>query len=78
MFSSELPSIFSAKGPRSLVGRAGQHLRRDLPAAPASRKIHAEDEDAKLTGMTRSLQRRVGALNFPVRGEARDLSPELA
>ena len=59
-------------------GRIGQHLRRDIPAAPASQDIHAEDEDAKMTGTTRSLQRRVLALNFPVRDEPRNLVPKSA
>ena len=36
-----------------------------VPPAPIQRTM-IEGEDAKMTGMTRSLSRRVMALNFPV------------
>ena len=37
-----------------------------IPAAPPSRSLLLEEEDASLTGTTRSLQRRLIGLNLPM------------
>ncbi len=69
MIPPEMPSITPGLRPISLPDSPGQRTRRAVPPAPVSSFIYAEDEDAQITGMTRSLQRRVMALNFPVRGK---------
>ncbi len=70
MIPTEMPPQSTDPRLRSLLEKLGQRSRRAIPPAPTSSVVSAEDEDAHMTGMTRSLQRRILGLNFPVRGEA--------
>ena len=73
-----LPYEIKRDAARRLARLAGMKRvvrRAVLPAAPVTHSFRAEGEDAALTGMTRSLQRRLIGLNLPTVVKPASLRP---
>ena len=73
-----IPQDMKLDAARRLAHLAGMKRvvrRAVLPAAPVAHSLRVEGEDAALTGMTRSLQRRLIGLNLPTAAKPAALRP---